>query len=48
MASCKPCAKGKHGKCVKRNAHKTTGCPACCQHRGTKHAVKVGTDGARH
>jgi hypothetical protein len=38
MAHCEDCVKGKHGKCVRRNATKLTGCPGNCQHRGSKHA----------
>lgn len=36
MAHCIFCANGKHGRCKKRNKG---GCPANCQHRGTKHTL---------
>lgn len=36
MGTCIFCATKKHGKCKKRNKG---GCPANCQHRGTKHTL---------
>jgi hypothetical protein len=36
VGTCIFCATGKHGKCKKRSKG---GCPANCQHRGTKHTL---------